>query len=60
MMCVKAWQKGIHFAYEPGGNLNYSVYADEKRLRQVLINLLGNAIKFTLEGEVAFKVKNYK
>ncbi|WP_405114264.1 PAS domain S-box protein [Paenibacillus sp. FSL K6-1217] len=33
------------------------IYADEERLRQVLINLLGNAVKFTSKGSISVKVK---
>ncbi len=58
---LQAEQKSLWFIYE---NISYEnistlppyVLADEKRLRQVLINLLGNAIKFTHVGGVAFKV----
>jgi PAS domain S-box-containing protein len=53
---VRAQQKGIYFVSEWPPNLPTAISADETRLRQVLINLLGNAIKFTDEGKVTFKV----
>ncbi|MEK0192361.1 hybrid sensor histidine kinase/response regulator [Microcoleus anatoxicus] len=52
---IRAQQKGIDFIYTPG-ELPLGVRADEQRLRQVLINLLGNAIKFTDRGCVTFRV----
>ena len=54
---IKAEQKGIDFIYQPDERLPEGAYADEKRLRQVLINLLGNAVKFTDNGKVTFSVK---
>jgi PAS domain S-box-containing protein len=53
---VRAEQKGIEFNYQPSIGLPTAVQGDEKRLRQVLINILGNAIKFTNKGSVTFKV----
>src|SRR6202011_3193331 len=38
-------------------NLPDAIYADEKRLRQVLLNLLDNAIKFTDHGKVLLRVE---
>ena len=51
-----AKQKGISFNYQAISPLPHAISADNKRLRQVLINLLGNAIKFTNQGSVTFKV----
>ena len=56
MIGVRARNKGIEFVYLGDPNLPTAIAADEKRLRQVLINLLGNAIKFTDIGSVTFTV----
>ncbi|OWY69154.1 hybrid sensor histidine kinase/response regulator [cyanobacterium TDX16] len=57
---VRAEQKKIAFVYSAESEIPAGICADEKRLRQVLINLLGNAIKFTERGEVKFIVKSRK
>ena len=52
MFELQAAGKGLQFHFEVVGNVPEWVRADEKRLRQICINLLGNAIKFTAAGSV--------
>ncbi|MFP4009391.1 MAG: ATP-binding protein [Spirulinaceae cyanobacterium] len=56
MTRIRAEQKQIEFHYVCDPDIPPGIYADEKRLRQVLINLLGNAVKFTHQGSVTFTV----
>ena len=53
---MRAEEKDVLFVYESDERLPVAVLADEKRLRQVLLNLLGNAVKFTKQGQVTLKV----
>lgn len=59
LFSLRAEQKGITFRYEALSPLPKVIYADEKRLRQILINLLGNAFKFTEQGRVTLRVSYY-
>ena len=52
----KGEEKGIGFVVEIDEHFPAGVVIDELRLRQILINLLGNAIKFTEKGQVALRV----
>jgi len=57
MFELQARNKGLTFTYQPVGEVPPVVRADQNRLRQILINLLGNAVKFTTRGGVDFRVE---
>jgi signal transduction histidine kinase/purine-cytosine permease-like protein/ActR/RegA family two-component response regulator len=57
MFELQAANKGLGFRYEQSGELPHVVRADRKRLGQVLINILGNAVKFTSSGGVVLRLR---
>jgi signal transduction histidine kinase/ActR/RegA family two-component response regulator len=57
LMRARALAKGLQFEVECRGRLPETVTSDPTRLRQILVNLLGNAIKFTDRGEVRLIVQ---
>lgn len=58
VMALKAGQKGLEFMCHIFPGVPVDLIGDPARLRQVLVNLLGNAIKFTEQGEVVLEIEN--
>jgi signal transduction histidine kinase/DNA-binding response OmpR family regulator len=57
MLQLKAQSKNLNLIFDYGDRLPHYIKTDENKLRQVLINLLGNAIKFTEQGSVTLRIR---
>jgi len=57
MFAVRAAQKGLELVCDIGEEVPEELVGDPGRLRQVVVNLLGNALKFTERGEIELKVR---
>lgn len=53
----KAEDKGLEFIIDADENLPSSFYADEVKIRQILTNVLGNAVKYTEKGSIGLVIK---
>jgi signal transduction histidine kinase/CheY-like chemotaxis protein len=57
LMSLKTEDKGLEFKVNFSQNLPERIYTDPLRLNQILINLIGNAIKFTSKGAISIDIK---
>jgi two-component system sensor histidine kinase RpfC len=57
MFSLQASRKGVSYSTDMDTALPQFVFCDTQRLRQVLVNLIGNAVKFTVEGKIDVSVR---
>jgi len=59
VMAVRAHEKGLELVYSAMPDVPTDLLGDPTRLRQILVNLIGNAIKFTEKGEVFIQIASH-
>lgn len=57
MIWLKAEEKGLEFKVDIDPNVPQTLFGDEVRIKQILINLLNNAVKYTMEGSVSLHME---
>jgi PAS domain S-box-containing protein len=57
-LALRAHQKGLELAYDASAEVPSRLVGDPGRLRQILVNLVGNAIKFTQHGEILLTIES--
>ena len=57
LFVAMASEKGLELAYHMDENVPLAITGDMSRLRQILVNLLGNALKFTERGEIVIEIR---
>ena len=54
---IRAHQKGLELVYDIAPEVPDGLRGDPTRLRQIVLNLIGNAVKFTSQGEVVLRIE---
>ena len=60
MVHIKASQKALKLEFDIDDQLPEKMYGDEMRLRQIMVNILNNAVKYTSEGKVTLRITGYR
>ena len=60
LLRIRSAEKGLELVYEVAADVPDAIVGDVTRLRQIMVNLLGNAVKFTEHGEVVLSLQRHQ